>query len=190
MLAALLLALVAVPAVLLWRSWAADAARDAPVKRLIDLAIHDPTAAILLLRDHPELLQARYLHDETPLHYCAVEGSADAVRLLARAGMPVDAVNQYGDTALVDAVARGNLDVARLLLYHGADPNAASRRHGPALHIAVARGHAALAAALLDAGARADYVTGGGARVWDAVPKAGPGRTAVLELLETRGLRP
>lgn len=161
-----------------------------PVRRLIDLAVQDPDAARRLLAEQPELLQARYLHGETPLHFCAVEGLASGVRFFAEAGIPVDAPNELGDTPLVDAASLGKLEVVRLLLWHGASPNATSRTRGNVLHHAVTRGHAEVAAALLDAGARADYALDRGETIWDAVASAPPGRRSeLLGILASHGVR-
>lgn len=189
MLAVPFLALLGLVLVLLWRAWAVESTDTALVRRLIDLAVQDQNAAGLLLREHPELLQARYLHDETPLHFCAVEGFTAGVRFFARAGVPVDAANRFGDTPLTDAAALGNLEVVRLLLHHGADPNAKSRTRECVLHDAVSNGHAEVVAALLDAGARADYVTTLGETVWDALPKSGSGRDELSSVLERRGAK-
>jgi ankyrin repeat protein len=157
MLAALLLLLVGGAALLLLgRGWAGPTTDGKLVRRLIDLAVRDQVAAALLLRAHPELLCARTIRDETPLHFCAAEGLMEGVRFLAEAGMAVDATNDVGDTALVDAVTAGNLQVTRLLLRHGANPDAASRARGSVLHIAAKQGNARLVEALLAAGARAD----------------------------------
>ena len=43
------------------------------VGTFIDAAVRDPAAAEALLRAHPELLNARWIHDETVLHFLAVE---------------------------------------------------------------------------------------------------------------------
>jgi ankyrin repeat protein len=160
------------------------------VQRLIDLAVQDQPAARRLLRDHPELLRARYLHDETPLHFCAGEGFAGGVRFFADAGVPVDAVNGLGDTALMDAAAVGNVEVVKQLLRLGADPNAKSRTRECVLHDAVRNGHAEVVAALLDAGARSDYVTSRGETVWDALPRSAARRAEVSRVLERRGATP
>ncbi len=189
MLVALLLAIVGGAFFLLvGRAWMAESADRKLIERLIDLAVRDPNAAGLLLRAHPELLEARYVHDETPLHYCAVEGLVDGVRFLAKAGVPIDAENRFGDTALVDAVTLGNLAVVKVLLSHGANPNAESQRYGPALHLAVGRGEAAIARALLDAGAHPDYVTDAGQRIGDAIPPAGAKREEILAVLGRHGV--
>jgi ankyrin repeat protein len=185
-----LLALIGVVLLLLARAWAKAETADASlVRRLIDLAVRDQPAAMRLLREHPELLAARTVHDETPLHFCAAEGLTDGVRFLAGAGIPVDATNAFGETALVDAVTLGNLEVTRLLLRHGANPNALSQVRRSVLHIAAGQGPPALVAALLDAGARTDPVTNVGETVWDAVSKVEPTRREVLKVLEAHGVR-
>lgn len=156
------------------------------VQKLIDLAVDDQPAAARLLREQPALLNARYIHGETPLHFCAVEGFVEGVRFLAEAGVPVDAVNEFGDSALVDAATLGNLEVVKVLLSHGANPNAGSDTRGPVLHIAADRGHVEMVAALLDAEARSDYVTFLGERIWDITWR----REGVAKLLESRGIKP
>jgi ankyrin repeat protein len=172
------------------RASVADQGTDTKlVGQLIDLAVQDQAAALRLLREHPELLKARYLHDETPLHFCAVEGLTEGVRFFAGAGMPVDAPNAFGDTALMDAATLGNLEVVKLLLRHGADPNATSRTRESVLHDAVRHGHVEVAAALLGAGARADYVTSLGGTIWDAVASAPSRRDELLGLLDRHRIR-
>ncbi len=48
----------------------------------IDAAAHDQPKARRLLEEHPGLRDARWIHDETVLHFLAVEGYDDAVRFL------------------------------------------------------------------------------------------------------------
>jgi ankyrin repeat protein len=158
------------------------------VERLIDEGVHDHAAAATLLEEHPELRTARYIHDETPLHFCAVEGLVDGVCFFAKAGFPVDAVNEFGDTALIDATTVGNVEVVRALLQLGANPNATSATRDQVLHIAVSKGSSELAAALLAAGARADYVTSLDETIWDAVPKHSPQREEMLAVLAHQGI--
>lgn len=189
MLGALLLAIVGVPLLLLARSWVMEAEATKRVRLLIDMAVRDHSAARALLRDYPELLQARTVHEATPLHFCAIEGLAEGVRFFAKAGMPVDARDELGNTALADTVARGDLAMTKLLLHHGADPNAVSWGRGCVLHLAVQEGNPELAAALLDAGARADYVTERGETIWDAVPVGGKRSAELLRVLEGHGVR-
>ena len=77
-------------------------------------------------------------------------GAADA---LLDAGVPVDAAQPDGTTALHWAVRHGTQDVAARLLGAGADPNATNRYGVTPLALAATNGHPGLVAALLDAGA-------------------------------------
>src|SRR5688572_30205199 len=92
-----------------------------------DAILADPSKAKELARKHPELLNSRWMHDETPLHYLAVEGDLDSVRLLAELGSDANAVNRFGDSPLIDVATLGNDQMAELLLRHGANPNAKSK---------------------------------------------------------------
>jgi ankyrin repeat protein len=75
---------------------------------------------------------------ETLLHYLAVEGFADGVRLLALHGASLDAKNKFGETALIDVALQGNLEMVELLLECGANPLIQSDSDGDtALHAAV-----------------------------------------------------
>lgn len=191
MLAALLLAILGGGALLLYlgRAPAEEAEARRRVELLVDLAVRDPAAALRLLREHPELREARCADEETPLHYCAVEGQADGVRFFAGAGFPVDAPNRFGDTALVDAVTRGDVEMTKLLLRLGADPNGASRTRGSALGIAMAMGNTKLVDLLLDAGARPEQVTDSDATAWDALARGDSTREEMARILERHGFR-
>jgi uncharacterized protein len=160
------------------------------VEHLIDAAVNDRGAATTLLREHPELLTARYIHNETPLHFCAVEGYVDGVRFFAEAGVPVDATNEFGDTALIDAATLGNVAVAKILLQFGADPNTTSVTREQVLHIAVSQGSTELVSLLIVAGARADYTTSLGETIWDAVSRSPTQCEKMLDILASHGVRP
>jgi len=120
----------------------------------IDAAVQDPAAAKRMAAANRELLDARWLHGETTLHFLAVEGYATAVRLLAELGVDVNAVNDFGDTALIDVIVMENLELAQFLLEHGANPNATSQTHDCALHAAIQTGNPELIELLLMAGAK------------------------------------
>src|ERR1700730_5626511 len=111
------------------------------VGEFIDAAVRDHARAVELLTAHPDLINARWLHDETALHFLAVEGFADGVRFLAERGADVNAVNEFGDSALIDVAVLGHSGIAEVLLRHGANPNARSDIRETALHCAVERGN-------------------------------------------------
>lgn len=159
------------------------------VGQFIDAAVQDQALATRLLRQYPALKNSRWLSEETPLHFLAVEGYADAVRFLAESGFNVNATNTFGDTALVDVATLTNVEIARILLAHGANPNAQSTTRGNVLHCAVAAGNVRLVEMLLEAGARADYVTDLRETVFDALPNKADRRAMIVDILERFGFR-
>ena len=158
------------------------------VGEFIDAVVQDPKKADALLAQHPGLLNARWIHHETVLHFLAIEGFADGVRFLASHGTDVNALNEFGDSALVDVVGLGLEDMAALLLRLGADPNASSPTSDNALHAAARAGHARLVALLLKAGADGRYRTDLGESVFHAVDTAPDQREAILATLAERGI--
>ena len=89
------------------------------VGEFIDAVVQDRERAARLLAAHPDLIEARWIHGETLLHFLAVEGFIDAVRFLAERGADVNAVNEFGDAPLIDIAALGIADAAGVLLCHG-----------------------------------------------------------------------
>ncbi|MFD5781509.1 ankyrin repeat domain-containing protein [Streptomyces sp. NPDC126933] len=91
--------------------------------------------------------------------FAAVHGGADdtVVRLL-RAGVPAEATDQDGQTALYLAAVSDEAGLVRLLLTAGADPERASGPDGGDLPLcgAACGGHTEVVRALLAAGARPD----------------------------------
>lgn len=160
------------------------------VGEFIDAVVQQPHKASDLLAKHPALLDARWIHNETVLHFLAVEGFADAVGFLAARGADVNAVNAFGDAALVDVAALGNDHVAEVLLRHGANPNATSPTCDNVLHVAARKGHVRLVELLLTAGADARYRTDLGETVFDAVEEAPDQREAILATLARHGILP
>ncbi len=154
----------------------------------IDAAVLDHPKARRLLEEQPELRDARWVHDETVLHFLAVEGYADAVRFLGSLGFDPNATNEFGDPPLVDVAIIGNDQMAEVLLAIGADPNATSVTQDNVLHSAVRSGNARFVDLLLSAGARANYVTELKETVFDALPQEPRGRAAIEEVLGRHGV--
>lgn len=160
------------------------------VGEFLDAVVRDPVKADAMLIAHPELLNARWLHDDTVLHFLAIGGFADGVRFLAARGADVNAVNEFGDSALVDVAGLGLVEIAEILLSNGADPNAPSSITGNPLHAAAFFGHAEVLDRLLKAGANGTYRTRRGESIFDAVKEAPAGqREELLTVLARYGLQ-
>lgn len=80
-------------------------------------------------------------------------GDAGAVRQLIAAGQDVNALDRYGQTALMIAAHEGHSAVVSVLLEHGADLNHTAKHGLSAVMLAVIRGDAASVEALVRAGA-------------------------------------
>lgn len=94
-------------------------------------------AAVLLLDAGAEPVNVR---GWSPLHYAALEGKAEVVKLLIARGVPVDAPAPNGATALMLAARSGNVDSVKALLDARANPGF-QREGETALDWASKRGH-------------------------------------------------
>jgi ankyrin repeat protein len=159
------------------------------VGEFIDAVVLDPSKAAEMLRQYPGLRDARWIHEETVLHFLAIEGEAEHVRLLGNWGFDPNAVNEFGDSPLIDVARLGKVDVAAVLLDLGADPNARSETEDNVLHRAVRSGNAQLVELLLNRGAQADYMTDMDETIYDALPEDEAQRAAVEEVLRRHGVR-
>ena len=83
----------------------------------------------------------------------AIVGEADAVRRLLDLGLPVDATDAQGCTALLRAAGGGHRAVVDLLLARGADPRVAARSGATPLSAAVSMRQVEIVERLLAAGA-------------------------------------
>ncbi|ODS63902.1 MAG: hypothetical protein ABS41_04450 [Arenimonas sp. SCN 70-307] len=86
----------------------------------------------------------------------AMAGDAEAVSRLLELGLPVDAVDAQGCTALLRAAGGGHEAVVGLLLDQRADPRIAARTGATPLSAAISMRHAAVVDRLLAAGAEPD----------------------------------
>jgi ankyrin repeat protein len=158
------------------------------IAEFIDAVAQDRDRAAALLTAHPELINARWIHDETLLHFLAVEGFNDGVEFLARQGADVNSVNELGDPPLIDIVVLGNTEAAEILLRHGADPNARSATRDNPLDCAVRSGNVELVGLLLEAGADGRYTTDLGESILDALQESPDEAGGISALLAQYGL--
>jgi hypothetical protein len=153
------------------------------VYEFISASVLNQDKARDMLKKTPALLQARYRLHETPLHYLAIENYLGGVRFLGQLGMDVNALNEFGDTALADVATLGNVPMAEELLRLGADVNAGSKSRTNALHAAMENNHWEIAKLLIKAGARTDYTSPYGETFLDVLPYDEVTRDGILELL-------
>jgi len=95
----------------------------------------------------------------------ATRGDADAVRRLIELGLPVDAVDAQGCTALLRAAGSGHAAVVDLCLARGANPQHAANSGATPLSAAVSMRQTDIVVALLDAGAQIEHRLPGGVTV-------------------------
>ncbi|HEX2338935.1 MAG TPA: ankyrin repeat domain-containing protein [Vicinamibacterales bacterium] len=158
------------------------------IGEFIDAAEADQPRALALLQKHPNLIHARWVHGESLVHFMAVEGFYKGVKFLAEHGADVNAVNEFGDSPLIDVATLGRDHIAELLLQHGANPNAVSKTRDNALHIAVLSANERMIRVLLEGGADPRYRTDLGESVFDALPASGPERDGLIALLAQYGV--
>jgi ankyrin repeat protein len=95
--------------------------------------VKKPDKARETLKSNPGLLRARWRLDETPLHFLAIEGYLCGVRLLGQLGMDVNAVNEFGDTALTEVVTLGNVEMMEELSARPPRPSSPSEPAIPSI---------------------------------------------------------
>jgi ankyrin repeat protein len=124
----------------------------------------------------------------------AAETSAPGVEAFVRAvregdpesvGADVNAVNEFGETALMSAVENGALAQVELLLENGADPNAATKTGTTPLLAAVDSRNEDIVAAVVAAGAEIDAADRDGWTALLAAARNGP--TEIVALLIDAG---
>lgn len=115
-------------------------------------------------------------------------GDAEAVARLLGLGLPVDAIDAQGCTALLRAAGGGHLDAVDALLAAGADTALAARTGATPLSAAVSMGHEAVVQRLLQAGAAPDQPLPGA--ITPLMLAAALGQPAVVDRLLAAGADP
>jgi ankyrin repeat protein len=80
-------------------------------------------------------------------------GDVAALQALLTAGADIDALDEHGQTGLMNAARDGKTAVVRWLIEQGADLNHTAKYHLSALMLAVINGRDAIVGVLVDAGA-------------------------------------
>ncbi len=163
----------------------------------LDFAVieHDNEIASLLIDAGADVNRLRFSGSETrsfsPLLLTANHGYPDTAAILLAHGARVNAVNDDGDTALMEASRKSYPETIRVLLEHGADANAHRDSGLNALILAAYNGCAEGVRLLLAHGAdlHATAVEGG-PRFGALEAAAEQGRPYVLEILADAGAAP
>ena len=83
----------------------------------------------------------------------------DLVEQYLKMGAPINEMDEYGYTPLIEAGIVNDLQMTKLLLAHNADPNGQDMAYGTALHWAVENSNLEMASLLLEHGANANAYT-------------------------------
>jgi ankyrin repeat protein len=113
---------------------AADINAHQPVDYLQAIRANDLTTLRSLCKTSPAAVRDRL--DRTPLHYAAVYGSTEAIRIILEAGGDPNARNKTEATPLM--YAAWNLERTRLLVEKGGEVNAKASNGSTALSVALA----------------------------------------------------
>jgi uncharacterized protein len=121
-----------------------------------------------------------------PLHFAAICGREDVVRLLLLRGASPSRRTKRGRTALHLAALEGHSEVIYALAKHSVELDARDDRGCTALYCACARGHIGAVRVLLELGSSMDWAPNHLGRT-PLVTAARAGRLAVVRLLIDRG---
>ena len=81
------------------------------------------------------------------------QGDLEKVRLLIQKGVDIDAKDQYGQTALMNAAHAGQVELVHLLVEQGADLDHTAKYNLSALMLALIAHHSEVARLLIEASA-------------------------------------
>eukprot|EP01102_Stenamoeba_stenopodia_P010797 TRINITY_DN3284_c0_g3_i1.p1 TRINITY_DN3284_c0_g3~~TRINITY_DN3284_c0_g3_i1.p1 ORF type:complete len:104 (+),score=30.28 TRINITY_DN3284_c0_g3_i1:196-507(+) len=90
-------------------------AADRPIHRAAEAG--DVKKLEKILSEDPTLVNIKGYDDLTPLHWAAISGNVEAVKLLLDRGANIDAKSLSGETPLSEASFLGHLDITSTLLW-------------------------------------------------------------------------
>ncbi len=117
-------------------------------------------------------------------------GDLEKVRSLLENGADINAKDEQGQTALMNASHAGQLELVRLLVEHGADLNTTAKFNLSALMLALIAHHTEVARILIEAAADVNMQSGGDfyGKSASSLAEAG-GHAELAALLRRRGAR-
>ena len=121
----------------------------------------------------------------TPWHEAVRSANLSRVLELLESGSDINALDERGQTALMNAVIWKNLELAELLIKRGADLNRTAKLRLSALYLAVIRNEPIFLKLLLDAGA--DAALTGSTEQYSCTPQEYAQRHGKKELVEILG---
>lgn len=104
-------------------------------------------------------------------------GDCNRIRQLLDQGADINALDKYGQTALMNAARRGDFDLVDLLIKYGAELDHTAKYRLTALMLAVINDHKEIVKALIGAGANAELA---GSKPFGCTP---------LQYAKTHGLK-
>jgi ankyrin repeat protein len=93
---------------------------DPRLTELMQSAVHNQARAREMVAADPSVLDLRTGIGETALHYLAVENYTAAVKLLIELGAAVNVRNEFGNTAIEEAIQVEAYETAAILREAGA----------------------------------------------------------------------
>jgi ankyrin repeat protein len=163
--------------------------RAADGQTALGLALSSGRREIARWLDWPRWSLPRRPLRPADLPQAAQLGDLDAVQRLLALGLPVDAVDAQGCSALLRACGSGHLGVAEELLAHGADPSHAAHSGATCLSAALSMRHDAVVQLLLTRGAAPDRALPGGITPLMVAAALGASRGAQLLLAHGADVR-
>jgi len=89
---------------------------DDSVSTLVSAAVFGRSDVLKVLLENKDLLETRYISDQTLLMITASRGYTDATQVCIKAGANLETCDQQGNTALALATANGHLEVMERLI--------------------------------------------------------------------------
>lgn len=88
--------------------------------KLMEFSVRSPKLARKLIKEHPYALELRTGIRETAMHYLAVENYPEAVSLLIELGADPNTKNEFGHSALEEAISVNATETVEVLKTAGA----------------------------------------------------------------------